>query len=103
MGLADECCVVTGFLQMVADRGHIFGQFAADGPATMRRGIHAGDDGRARRRTDGVVAVSAIEARALSAKAIEIGRADLGVVDAERAPVLLVAGDEKNIGGRHEA
>ena len=83
MGFADQGRVVAMLVQQVADGGHIFAELDADGPAAVPGWILAGDNGRARGRADGIVAVGAVEAYAFAGKPVQRGCLDPGIGYAE--------------------
>ncbi len=64
----------------------------------MQRRIHAGDDGSARRRAGGIGTIGARESRAFVAQTIKRGSFDFGVCQSDGVVMLLIAGDEEDVG-----
>ena len=103
MRFADQRRVVTVLLEHIAHRRHVLRQLHADGPAVMGRRIQPGNDRGPRRRADRVVAIGPVKSRPLGAEPIQRRRLDARVDGAERAEMMLVAGDEQNVGTRCHA
>ncbi len=101
MRLAHQDRLVALRLEQVAGGGHVFGQFDPDRPAAVLRGVQPGDHRCPRGRAGRVDAVSPLEARALAGQAVQVRGADLGVDRAERRKMVLVGGNQENIGLGH--
>jgi hypothetical protein len=98
MRLADQGRAVPLGLECIANSRHVFRQLYPDRPAAVGGGILPGNDRGAGWRTDRVWAIGAVELDALGGEAIEVRGPDPGIVAAKREPMLLVAGDEQDIG-----
>ena len=98
MRLADQNGVIALALQQIACGKHIFQEFDADRPATVPGGIEAGEDRRSGGGTDRVVAVGALERGALCGQAVQVGCPNPGIDNAQCTMVLLVGGDEQDVG-----
>ena len=84
--------------ELVADGGHVFREFDADGPAAVGRGVLAGDERSPRGRADRAGAVGPVEPRAFAAEPVEGRGRDPRVGYAQRVVMLLVRGDEQDVG-----
>jgi hypothetical protein len=101
VGLADEGGVVAVGLEEIAYRRHILGQLHADGPAAVAGWIETGDEAGPGGGAGGVGAIGPVEAGSCRGQTVQIGRFHLGIDDAQAGVVVLVRGDEKNVGLVH--
>jgi len=96
--LADQAGPVAALDKEVADRPFAFRQLGAERPSAVLARVLAGDDRGARRCAGRVRTERVREDRAFGGELVEVWRLDLGIRDAERVPVLLVARDQEDIG-----